>query len=193
MPARQEVQLDAGKVYRTSHLARWGANPTRLANRLESEGRLEKLSQGLFYAPVKSRFGAVPPSDEALLDAFFDGSPWTLTGPPRWNALGLGSTQLFARPLVYNTKRTGTVRIGRRTFELRRVSFPAEPNAEWYVVDLLRNAESVGLTQEKLATRLRAGLEEGRFSANALAEMAARFGRRTEQDLVRHVTQSAAR
>jgi hypothetical protein len=95
---------------------------------------------------------------------------------------------LFARPLVYNTKRTGTVRIGRRTFELRRVSFPAEPTAEWYVVDLMRNAESVGLTQEKLAAGLRTGLEEGRFSAGALAEMAARFGRRAEQNLVRQVT-----
>ncbi len=193
MPARQEVQLDAGKVYRTSHLARWGANPTRLAGRLESEGRLEKLSQGLYYAPEQSHFGVVPPSDEALLDAFFDGSPWLLTGPPRWNALGLGSTQLFARPLVYNTMRTGTVRIGRRTFELRRVSFPSEPTAEWYVVDLLRNAESVGLTREKLEPRLRASLEEGRFSASRLAEMAGRFGRRAEQKLVRRVTPSGDR
>jgi len=190
MPARQQVQLDAGRVYRTSHLARWGANPTRLASRLESEGRLEKLSHGLFYAPVNSRFGLVAPSDEALLNAFFDGSPWVLTGPPRWNALGLGSTQLFARPLVYNTKRTGTVRVGRRTFELRRVSFPADPTPEWYVIDLLRNADSVGLTQAEVAATLRARLKEGRFSASALTEMAARFGRRAEQNLVRQVTRS---
>ena len=183
LPAR--VELSPGTVYRTAHLSRWGANPTRLARRLETEGKLRRLSQGLYYAPQKSRFGEVPPSDEALLDAFLDGSPWTLSGPPRWNALGLGSTQLFALPLVYNTKRSGTRNVGGRMFEFRRVAFPAEPSAEWFVVDLMRNAARVGLDREELKTRLRAALLEGRFSAERLAEMAARFGRRAERDLVR--------
>lgn len=185
MPAPRQVTLTPGVVYRTAHLARWGANPTRLARRLEGEGRLQRVFQGLFYAPVQSRFGAVPPSDEALLTAFFDGSPWLLTGPPRWNALGLGSTQLFARPLVYNTKRTGTVKLGRKTFELRRVAFPTEPSAEWFAIDLLRNAERVGLAADELEESLRAAVSDGRLSKAGLTEMAASFGRRTERDLVR--------
>lgn len=188
MSARHEARLDPGRVYRTSHLARWSANPTRLARRLEDEGKLEKLGHGLFYAPVESRFGRVPPTDQALLDAFFDGSPWTVTGPPKWNALGLGSTQLFAKPLVYNTKRSGETRIGGRTFQLRRVAFPTEPTSEWFVIDLLRNAASVGLDRAELATRLRVALEAGRYSVSTLADMATRFGRRSEQALVREVT-----
>lgn len=188
MPSRHTVQLDPGKVYRTAHLAAWAANPTRLAARLQREGRLQKLSHGLFYAPEQSRFGAVPPSDEALLDAFFDGTPWVVTGPPKWNALGLGSTQMFAAPLVYNTMRSGNISLGGRTFQLRRVRFPVEPPAEWFVVDLLKNAESVGLTHADVEPRLRTALEAERFSPQVLTEMARLFGRRSEQDLVRRAT-----
>ncbi len=188
MPTLRHVQLDPGKVYRTAHLAAWVANPTRLAARLEEEGRLRKLSHGLFYAPVKSRFGDVPPSDEALLNAFLDGTPWLVTGPPRWNALGLGSTQMFSTPLVYNTMRSGRMDVGGRTFQFRRVAFPVEPPAEWFVVDLLRNAGSVGLTHVDLRARLRTSLEEERFSVPKLVEMASQFGRRAEQALVRRIT-----
>lgn len=188
MPSRHTVQLDPGNVYRTAHLAAWAANPTRLAARLQREGRLQKLSHGLFYAPEQSRFGAVPPSDEALLDAFFDGTPWVVTGPPKWNALGLGSTQMFAAPLVYNTMRSGNISLGGRTFQLRRVRFPVEPPAEWFVVDLLKNAESVGLTHADVEPRLRTALEAERFSPQVLTEMARLFGRRSEQDLVRRAT-----
>lgn len=187
MPARRHVHLDPGKVYRTAHLAAWAANPTRLAGRLQEEGRLQKLSHGLFYAPVKSRFGVVPPSDEALLNAFLDGTPWLVTGPPRWNALGLGSTQMFSSALVYNTMRSGKMTVGGRTFQLRRVAFPVEPPAEWFVVDLLKNAESVGLTHADVEPRLRTALEQERFFQTKLVEMASLFGRRSEQDLVRRV------
>lgn len=183
------VHLSPGTVYRTAHLGRWGANPTRLARRLEAEGRLRRLAQGLYYAPAKSKFGEVPPSDEALLDAFLDGSPWTVTGPPQWNALALGSTQLFARPLVYNTKLSGTRKVGGRSFEFKRVAFPAEPSPEWFVVDLMRNAARVGLERDELKDRLRTALREGRFSSSRLQEMASRFGRRVERDMVREVTE----
>jgi len=188
MPARHPVHLDPGKVYRTAHLAVWAANPTRLVGRLQEEGRLQKLSHGLFYAPVKGRFGVVPPSDEALLDAFLDGTPWLVTGPPRWNALGLGSTQMFSTPLIYNTHRSGKTRVGGRTFQFRRVRFPVDPPPEWYVVDLLKNAASVGLSHGDLEPRLRTALKEERFSPTRLVEMASQFGRRSEQDLVRRVT-----
>jgi hypothetical protein len=188
MPALRHVHLDPGKVYRTSHLAVWAANPTRLAGRLEAEGRLRKLSHGFFYAPVQSRFGEVPPSDEALLNALLDGTPWLVTGPPRWNALGLGSTQMFSTPLVYNTMRSGRMDVGGRTFQLRRVAFPVEPKAEWFVVDLLRNAGSVGLTHDDLEPQLRAALKDERFSVVELVKMVSQFGRKSELALVRRVT-----
>jgi hypothetical protein len=53
--------------------------------------------------------------------AFLDGGPFVFTSPERWNALGLGSTAVFAAPLVYNTKRSGAFELGGRRFVLRRV------------------------------------------------------------------------
>lgn len=193
MRAATPVHLTPGTVYRTAYLGRWDSNPTRLARRLEAEGRLRRLAQGLYYAPRTSRFGEVPPSDEALLDAFFDGTPWVLTGPPRWNALGLGSTQLFARPLVYNTKVSGLRDVGGRPFEFRRVAFPANPSAEWFAVDLARNAERVGLDRDDLLVRLRSAVKAKRLSPEALQDMATRFGRRAERDLVREATRDPTR
>jgi len=184
-----EVPLEAGKVYRTAFLRRWGGNPTRLSQRLEAQGLVQRLGHGLFYAPRSSRFGQVPPSDEALLDAFLDGTPYVVTGPPRWNALGLGSTALFAHPLVYNTKRTGRFTLGGRTFELRREAFPAEPTPEWFVVDLLRHADEAGVDAYDLAWALTDRVAAERLDPEVLFEMATRFGGRRELDLVRHAVE----
>ena len=189
--ALTKVPLDAGTVYRTAWLRRWGENPTRLAQKLEQRGLVQRLGHGLFYAPRKSRFGEVPPSDEALLDAFLDGTPYVITGPNRWNALGLGSTALFAHPLVYNTKRTGTFKMGNRTFDLRRVAFPAGPAPEWFVIDLLRNADAAGVEHAALVRGLAARLRDGAFEPERLFEMAARFGGPRELDSVQQAIETA--
>ena len=189
--APANVPLDPGTVYRTAWLRRWGGNPTRLAQRLEARGLVRRLGHGLLYAPRMGRFGEVPPSDEALLDAFLDGTPYVVTGPSRWNALGLGSTALFAHPLVYNTKRTGTFDVGGRTFELRRVAFPANPPAEWFVVDLLRHADAVGTDREELVGHLAQRVRAGRFDVDRLFDMAARFGSADALGAVRRAVAAA--
>ena len=139
MPAPAQPRLEPGRVYRTRDLTTWGANPTRLARRLVREGRLRSLAQGLFYAPKSSRFGPVPPEDEEILRAFLGSDEFVLTGPPYWNALGLGTTAAFPVVLVYNTRRSGEFAFGHRRYRLRRVRFPRRPSAEWYVIDLLEH------------------------------------------------------
>jgi hypothetical protein len=90
-------------------------------------GELVPLAHGLFAHPKRGRFGTVPPSDDGIMRAFLDDTPFVLTGPDKWNALGLGTTALFAEPLVYNTKRSGRFVLGCRAFQLRRVAFPETP------------------------------------------------------------------
>ena len=141
------LPLDPGQVYRTRDLARWSRNPTRLAARLVERGSLRRLGWGLYMRPRASRFGDVPPSDEDLLRAFLVDAPFVVTGPPAWNALSLGATALHADTLVYNTKRSGAFRLGGRTFRLRRVAFPENPPAEWFVVDLLQHADEAGVSR----------------------------------------------
>ena len=173
-----------GRVYRTRDLARWSTNPTRLANQLVERGLLQRLAHGLYLHPDQSKFGPVPPTDQALLRAFLGGSPFVLTGPEVWNALGLGTTALHADTLVYNTKRSGTFQLGGRTYRLRRVAFPRTPSREWFVVDLLEHAAEAGVSRRELLDPIRTALDSGRLDADRLGVLASRYGSRTVRILL---------
>jgi hypothetical protein len=147
-------------------------------------GLLQRLAHGLYLHPVQSKFGPVPPTDQALLRAFLVGGPFVLTGPEVWNALGLGTTALHADTLVYNTKRSGTFQLGGRVYRLRRVAFPRTPVREWFVLDLLEHAEEAGVSRLDLLDAVRTALDSGRLDVERLSAMASRYGSRTVQILL---------
>jgi hypothetical protein len=184
MPTAAHPRLEPGCVYRTRDLAPWSKNAPRLAKRLERQGVLVRLRNGLFLHPRAGRFGPVPPSDGELLRRFLDDSPFVVTGPERWNALGLGTTAAFVSPLVYNRKRSGTFTIAGREFDLRKVAFPDDPPKEWFVVDLFENAERVGAARRDLERALAAALRHRGFSPVRLSAMAREFGRKSTQEQV---------
>lgn len=187
-----QPSLQPGRVYRTRDLAAWTANAPRLARRLVRDGALVQVAHGLFAAPKRSRFGTVPPDDTELMRAFLDGGPFLFTGPEEWNALGLGSTAVFSATLVYNTKRSGTFELGRRRFLLRRVAFPEKPTREWFVVDLLENADSAGVARSVLAEALAAAVARNDFDRERLRLMAEAYGTRATAALVARAIESAA-
>lgn len=191
MPAPSHPQLESGRVYRTRDLAAWGTNAPRLAKRLVHEGALVALAHGLFAHPKRSRFGTVPPTDEELMRAFLDGTPFVFTGPELWNALGLGTTAVFAAPLVYNTKRSGSFEFGGRRFVLRRVAFPAQPSREWYVVDLIEHADQAGASRSDVAGALGRALDRGAFDRDRLRDMATRYGTKATRRLIDSALRSA--
>lgn len=184
MPAPVHPSLESGRVYRTHELRRWTANAPRVAKRLVAEGALVPVAHGLFAAPQRSRFGVVPPSDDALMRAFLEDTPFVFTGPPAWNALGLGTSAVFADTLVYNTKRSGRFVLGGRPFLLRRVAFPQPAPREWFVVDLLEHADQAASSREALAPALVQALAQGRFERAQLLAMATRYGTRATRSLV---------
>jgi len=184
MPAAATPRLTSGRVYRTKDLARWGRNPTRLANRLVREGELVRLRHGLFFRPKLGRYGPVPPEDHELMRGFLEGGRFVFSGPSRWNALGLGSTAVFASQLVYNTKRSGEFRFGKRLFVLRRVKFPKSPTPEWFAVDLLENREMVGLALNELERKLTRAVRKGGLGAEELRAAAKEYGTQQTQATV---------
>ena len=184
MSTAAQPQLEPGRAYRTRDLRRWSANPTRLARRLVEEGKLREAAHGLYYAPVPSKFGPTPAADEELLRVFLGGEPFLVTGPPRWNALGLGSTAMFATTLVYNTRRTGEVVLGGRRFFLRRVYFPEAPTPEWFVIDLLQHHDMAGVALSQLRDGLVATLRRGRWDRDRLRAMAETYGTKATLALV---------
>jgi hypothetical protein len=176
MPRPSKPELTPGRVYRTRELGRWGANPTRLAKRLVREGHLRQLAPGLFFAPEASRFGAVPPLEKEVLRGFIGTDEFVITGPPVWNALGLGTTAAFASTLVYNHKRSGEFKLGNLRFQLRRVRFPPNPSPEWFVIDLLENRTAVGADLADLRAALHRALVADRFDRVRLRAMADEYG-----------------
>jgi hypothetical protein len=85
---------------------------------------------------------------------------------------------------VYNTKRSGTFTLGGRRFVLRRVAFPENPPAEWFVVDLIEHAEQAGASRADLGAALTRALARRAFDRDRLREMAKRYGTRATQALV---------
>ena len=169
--------LVPGRIYRTRELRAFSANPSRWAKRLVAQGVLRQPHHGLFYAPVQSRFGLVGVTEDELLTAFLGTDAYLITGPYVWNALGLGTTQLFAVTLVYNTSRTGKVELGGRPFWFRRVRFPKDPPAEWYVVDLFQNERWMAEDTTRLDEHLARALRVGRLDRGRLREMATEYAR----------------
>lgn len=192
MSLAAQPNLEPGRAYRTRELRRFGANPARLARRLVREGRLQQAAHGLFYAPVQSRFGQGPPHEEEILRGFLGGSAFVLTGPPKWNALGLGATAMFASTLAYNQKRTGEFTFDGRRFLLRRVLFPENPSPEWFVVDLLQHHDMAGVSLAELTDRLVATLREGRWNRDRLRQMADRYGTKATLALVERCLRTAS-
>lgn len=195
MSTAAQPQLEPGRAYRTRDLRRWSANPTRLARRLVDEGKLREAAHGLYYAPVPTKFGPAPVAGEELLRAFLSGEPFLVTGPPQWNALGLGSTAMFAVTLVYNTRRTGEVVLGGRRFLLRRVYFPEDPSPEWFVIDLLQHHDMAGVALSELREGLVGTLRLGRWDRERLREMAETYGTKATLALVEdalHETEASA-
>lgn len=180
------LPLRRGRVYRTRDLARWSANPTRLAHRLVDRGLLRRLAHGLYVHPEVGRFGPVPPTDGEVLRALLVGAPFVITGPEAWNALGLGATAMHADTLVYNTKRSGTFELSGRRFRLRRVAFPRNPPKEWFVVDLLQHAAEAGVSRREVVDAVTAAVEAGRLDAERLGAMSDRFASRSVQVLLEH-------
>ena len=193
MGKTSQPALKPGRVYRTGELSPWGANAPRLAKRLARRGELVRLARGLFVHPERGRFGVVPPTDEELVRAFLDDSPFVFTGPERWNALGLGTTALSTERLVYNSKRTGTFTLGGRRFRLRRVAFPKTPTPEWFVVDLFEHAEQAGASRGDLVAALARVLRRGKLDRGRLGEMAARYGTKKTLQQVEAALADAAR
>ncbi len=105
-----------------------------------------------------------------------NGEPFLISGPPRWNTLGLGATAMFAATLVYNTQRSGEFTLDGRRFLLRRVYFPKQPSPEWFAVDLLRHHEMAGVALSELRENLVSALREHRWSTDKLHDMALTYG-----------------
>jgi hypothetical protein len=169
---RLKSKLRKGAVYRRSDLEQWSSSVDRHLQQLQREGLLKKLSGGLYYYPKQTAFGAAPADDTALVSAFLGDNRFLLTSPNLYNALGVGTTQLYNETVVYNHKRHGHFKLGGRTFRFAvKPHFPSKPTPEFLLVDLMNNIDLLPEDKGQLLVRLRDKVHEiGRVSVGKAVE-----------------------
>jgi hypothetical protein len=157
MTRLQELKrhLRSGQVYRREHLARWSNAPDRHLKQLVKDGTLKKLSGGLYSCPVNTVFGKAPVTDDKLVAAFLKDDRFLLASPNAYNALGVGTTQLYDKTVIYNHKRHGTYSLGGRKFAFRRKpAFPRKLSEEFLLVDLVNNLDELAESKEDVLARV---------------------------------------
>lgn len=141
---RLKKHLKPGQVYRRADLKPWSKAIDRHLKKLVDDGVLQKMSQGLYYCPAKASFGEVPPKDEELVMAFLKSDDFLITSPNFYNSLGVGTTQLYNKRVVYNHKRHGKLVLGGKVFDFRlKHKFPRELTKEFLFVDLMNNLKEL--------------------------------------------------
>lgn len=153
--------LKPGQVYRRRDLARWSGAVDRHLKTLLQEGRLEKVGAGLYLVPRKTRFGPAPAEPEQLVATFLGDSRFLILSPNAYNSLGLGATQLYNEPVVYNRKRHGRFVLDGRPYDFRmRPDFPARVTEEFLLVEFLHNLGRLPEDESQLLPRALARARE---------------------------------
>ena len=158
MSKLQEVKrhLRPGEVYRRQDLARWSNAVDRHIRQLLEDGTLRKLAGGLYLHPKETVFGTAPAEDEKLVASFLKDHRFLLASPNAYNTLGVGTTQLYDKTVVYNHKRHGQFSLGGRSFDFRvKSSFPRKLSKEFLFVDLVNNLDRLAESQEELLARVK--------------------------------------
>jgi hypothetical protein len=177
MSALNELKrrLRPGQTYRRKDLARWSNAVDRHLHQLVEEARLEKVGPGLYMAPRKTRFGTAPAAPENLVRTFLKDDRFLMVSPNAYNGLGVGTTQLYNEPVVYNRKRHGRFELDGRMYDFRvRPGVPAKLNEEVLLVDLLHNLDY--LAEDRETVRDRALMRARDMNHARLAKAARDFG-----------------
>lgn len=156
-----KAHLRRGNVYRRAELEHLSNAVDRHLGQLVAEGTLQKMSHGLYYYPKESVFGAVPPEESDLLRAFLKDDVFLTTSPNDYNSLGVGTTQLYNKRIVYNHKRHGEFELGGRKFFFHlKPKFPKKLSEEFLLVDLVNNLDSLAEDKETVLARVMEKVEK---------------------------------
>jgi hypothetical protein len=165
--------LKPGRVYRREDLTRWSTSVDRHLKQLVEGGVLKKLSGGLYAYPRETVFGQAPAKDSDVVSAFLKDDRFLLASPNAYNSLGVGTTQLYDKTVVYNRKRHGDFSLGGRKFAFRvKPAFPKSLTREFLLVDLVNNVDQLAEARDEVLKRVmeRAAAVDGARLRRAVRE-----------------------
>lgn len=156
-------------------MAQWSNAVDRHLKQLVNDGTLQKVSQGVYAYPKKTSFGKAAPEDYKLVEAFLKTEDFLLFSSNTYNALGVGTTQLYNEQVVYNRKRHGKFKLGNRLFNFQmKPYFPKELSKEFLLVDLVNNVNK--LAEEQSVVLERVSYLAADMDTSALKRDAQRYG-----------------
>jgi hypothetical protein len=168
-------RLRPGQVYRREDLTRWSNAVDRHLKQLVEEGTLTKLAGGLYACPKETVFGKAPAEDDKLVEAFLKDDRFLLASPNAYNSLGVGTTQLYDKTVVYNHKRHGDFQLGGRKFAFRvKPSFPKSLTKEFLLVDLVNNLDQLAESKQEVLARV--AERAASYDARRLQRVARSYG-----------------
>lgn len=174
--AEFQKHLRPGQSYRRADLAKWSNAVDRHVQASLADGTLTKLAGGLYYAPKRTAFGDAPVDDATLVSTFLKGDKFLLASPNAYNNLGVGTTQLHNKTVVYNHKRHGKFKLGNRVFDFRmKPRFPSKLTPEFLLVDLVNNLDQMGEDPDETLQRVEHVVPT--CNASRLERTAKSFGR----------------
>jgi hypothetical protein len=184
--------LRPGRVYRREDLLPWSHSVDRHLKELTADGTLQKLRIGLYYSPRKFEFGEAPADEHELVKAFLKTHRFVVTSPNAYNQLGLGTTQLYNKRVVYNQKRHGTFSFGNRLFTFeRRTNVPKQLSAEFLLVDLVNKLGVLAEDRDAVLSRIREKAKE--MDPKKLSRAVSLYGKYSTQKKFQRMVQHAAR
>ena len=189
MPSLEKLKkhLRAGQVYRRADLVGLSTSIDRHLRHLVDEGALKKLRGGIYYKPRKSVFGDVPPRERKVLARFLKSDDFLVMSLNSYNALRLGTTQLYNERLVYNHKRDGHMEMnGQQYFFLKGRKFPKKVNEAFMLVDLVNN---IGLlAEDRNALKKRIAQRTSDLGMKEVCHTAKLYGKAATQKFFEQIT-----
>lgn len=167
--------LIPGQVYKRSDFIKLSSNVDRNLALLVKKDLLKKVQNGLYVCPKKTAFGEAPPDENELILKFLNDDHFVVYGPSQFNSLGLGTTQLYNKKVVFNRKRHGEMELGgRRYFFHKWREAPKSLSKEFLLVEMMNRLDELAENRQDILDRLKDKLKS--FNINKLRYALNHFG-----------------
>jgi hypothetical protein len=142
--------LKSGRVYRASELEAYSSSLGRDLKLLVHTKKLSSLGMGLYVKPEILGDLELSPDSKEVVSKFLGSNRFLMRNMSDFNSFGLGLTQMSKDTFVYNSKRTGKIKLGNREYHFVNRKFPKDHHDEFLLVDLFNNLYAIGENKEKL-------------------------------------------
>ena len=156
MEAMERVgrRMELGEIYRRAELVEYSRCLDRDLRVLVEAGEVRRLWRGVYCRPEMCPIGQVPPDHIKVVRTLLRDDKFIVTSLNMYNAMQVGTTQLYNVWLVYNHKRSGRIKVCGQNYRfIRGRCFPRKPTLAFCYVDLINNLEMLAEDRDAVRTQ----------------------------------------